>query len=84
MKKFEVGEEIWCWRHFELKKFEDEELWGWKNLKLKKFEVENGSWYPKLKKNKMKIGYTAATGAGTDLKSSHLGGWVVGWDENWQ
>ena len=27
----------------------------------------------------MKIGYTAATGAGTDLKSSHPGGWVVGW-----
>ena len=26
----------------------------------------------------MKIGYTAATGAGTDLKSSHPGGWVGG------
>ena len=63
-----------------MKKFEDEEIWGWKTLKLKKFEVENGSWYPKLKKNKMKIGYTAATGVGTDLKSSHPGGW----DENCQ
>ena len=35
----------------------------------------------------MKIGYIAATGAGTDLKSSHPGGWVGGWvgggwDEN--
>ena len=26
----------------------------------------------------MKIGYTAATGAGTDLKSSHPGGWLGG------
>ena len=26
----------------------------------------------------MKIGYTAATGAGTDLKSSHPGVWVGG------